>query len=281
MRQLWVGTSWKMHKRLAEARRYVRGLHEWWSQEGPAGIQPFVLPSFTALAEAHRQLPPTSPILLGAQNAHWQDEGAWTGEVSVPQIADTGGRIVELGHSERREHFGETEEMIRAKVHAVVAHGLIPLLCIGEQAEIRDRHGDPSPYLLRQAASALDGLSDAEMSTVLLAYEPVWAIGAAGRRASGDELETPLRALGEAYGGRIAALLYGGSVDYGNANELLSIEQVDGLFVGRAAWELTGFLRLLRLCSAHPKGGQNTLAQEGRRFVPTQLRVDRPPGAER
>ena len=117
---LWVGTSWKMNKGLAEARRYVRGLSEHLGRTGCPGVQPFVIPSFTAVAAARDELGADSPVLLGAQNAHWEDDGAWTGEVSVAQAKDAGAQLVEIGHSERREHFGETVATTRLKVAAVV-----------------------------------------------------------------------------------------------------------------------------------------------------------------
>ncbi|CAN5300644.1 hypothetical protein BH11ACT7_BH11ACT7_01470 [soil metagenome] len=134
MSPLWIGTSWKMNKGLTEARLYARELSEYVSRNPPTGVQPFIIPSFTALAATRDELGADSPVLLGVQNAHWEDRGAWTGEVSVAQAKDAGAQLVEIGHSERREHFGETVATTRLKVAAVLAHGLVPLLCIGESA---------------------------------------------------------------------------------------------------------------------------------------------------
>ncbi|MCG7595691.1 triose-phosphate isomerase [Mycobacterium sp. PSTR-4-N] len=252
MSPLWVGTSWKMNKGLAEARRYARGLADHVAQTRLRGVQPFIIPSFTALAATREELGPDSAVLLGAQNAHWEDRGAWTGEVSVVQAKDAGAQLVEIGHSERREHFGETVETTRLKVAAALAHGLVPLLCIGESAQIKHA-GETSQYILGQAAGALDGLTADQMRAVLIAYEPIWAIGDGGRPATVDELRQPFADLNEVYGGRVRGLLYGGSVNLDNAEDLLSIDSVTGLFIGRAAWELPGFLQLLDTAAAHPK----------------------------
>ncbi|MGI8947513.1 MAG: triose-phosphate isomerase [Ornithinimicrobium sp.] len=249
---MWVGTSWKMSKGLAEARRYVRGLADHLDGLAPAGVQPFVIPSFTALAAVNDELGADSPVLLGAQNAHWEDQGAWTGEVSVAQAKDAGAQLVEIGHSERREHFGETVQTTRLKVAATLTHELVPLLCIGESAEVKQAGGS-SRFILEQAAGALDGLDPEQLARVVIAYEPIWAIGETGRPATTQELREPFRDLGREYGRRVRGLLYGGSVNLDNAADLLGIDHVTGLFVGRAAWQLAGFLSLLEIAAAHPK----------------------------
>jgi len=238
---VWIGTSWKMTKTLAEARDFATALGDAGPERWP-GVQPFVIPPATALTTVREVL--GSGILLGAQNAHWEDAGAWTGEVSVPQVADAGARMVEIGHSERREHFGETVATTRLKVAATLRHGLVPLLCIGEPEAVKDAGGS-AQFILDQAAGALDGLAEEALARVLIAYEPIWAIGAAGRPATPEELAEPFRALTEAYGGRVAAVLYGGSVSPANARALLRIDGVDGLFVGRAAWQVEDFRELL------------------------------------
>ena len=250
MSTLWVGTSWKMTKTLAEGRAWASGLHDHLAGTAPAGVQPFVIPSFTATTAVADVLGEDSPVLLGVQNAHWEDAGAWTGEVSVPQAKDAGAQIVEIGHSERREHFGETVETTRLKVAAALRHGLTPLLCIGESLEVKDAGGS-SEFILGQARGALEGLDDQELSRVVIAYEPIWAIGEKGRPATTEELIEPFAALGEEYSGTVAGLLYGGSVNLDNAADLLGIEHVTGLFVGRTAWQLEGYLELLRIAAAH------------------------------
>ena len=250
MSTLWVGTSWKMNKTLAEGREWASGLRDHLAGAAPEGVQPFVIPSFTATAAVREVLGEDSPVLLGVQNAHWEDAGAWTGEVSVPQAKDAGAQIVEIGHSERREHFGETIETTRLKVAATLHHGLTPLLCIGESAEVKDS-GGTSEFILDQAHGALEGLDEQQLSRVVIAYEPIWAIGEQGRPATVEELIEPFAALGEQYTGKVAGLLYGGSVNLDNAAELLGIEHVTGLFVGRTAWQLGGYLELLRIAQDH------------------------------
>ena len=250
MSTLWVGTSWKMNKTLAEGREWASGLRDHLAGAAPEGVQPFVIPSFTATAAVREVLGEDSPVLLGVQNAHWEDAGAWTGEVSVPQAKDAGAQIVEIGHSERREHFGETIETTRLKVAATLHHGLTPLLCIGESAEVKDS-GGTSEFILDQAHGALEGLDEQQLSRVVIAYEPIWAIGEQGRPATVEELIEPFAALGEQYTGKVAGLLYGGSVNLENAAGLLGIEHATGLFVGRTAWQLEGYLELLRIAQDH------------------------------
>lgn len=264
---IWVGTSWKMNKTLAEARRYAAALLEGLDGLELAAVQPFIIPPATALSAVAGVLGGDGRVLLGAQNAHWEDGGAWTGEVSVPQVADAGAQLVEVGHSERRGHFGETDGTVRRKVAAVLRHGLAPLLCIGEPADVREAGGS-SDFVLRQAGRALEGLSAQQLSRVLIAYEPVWAIGVAGRPAAPEELQSSFAALHSSYGQQVAGLLYGGSVSEDNASALLEIPHVDGLFVGRAAWQADGYLRLLEI-AAQTAG---TRRQAGSARAPTSQR---------
>ncbi|WP_152354509.1 triose-phosphate isomerase [Brachybacterium subflavum] len=253
MQTLWIGTSWKMNKTLAEAREWTTALREHLDGSAPEGVQPFVIPSFTATTTVAQLLGEDSPVLLGVQNAHWEDAGAWTGEVSVPQAKDAGAQIVEIGHSERREHFGETDETTRLKVAASLRHGLTPLLCIGESAEVKDAGGS-AEFILDQARGALEGLTEEQLAGVVIAYEPIWAIGEKGRPAAVEELVEPFAALGAEYASRVKGLLYGGSVNLENAADLLGIENVTGLFVGRTAWNIEGYLELLRIGAERARG---------------------------
>lgn len=239
----WIGTSWKMNKSLEQARHYAQVLAATDADRWP-GIQSFVLPPATALAGVHEVLGPDSKVLLGAQNAHWEDAGPWTGEISVPQVADAGAQIVEIGHSERREHFGETDETVNLKVRATLRHGLTPLVCVGEPVEIFNSGGSIG-YVLDQLRAALDGVDD--VGDVLIAYEPIWAIGEGGRAATPADISAVFTAMRKDVGGSARAMLYGGSVDAGNAVETLEVSGVDGLFIGRAAWEVEGFLGILDL----------------------------------
>ena len=152
--EFWIGTSWKMNKTLAEAEAFARALAEADAARDPR-IQRFVIPPFTAVREVGALLSETS-VKVGAQNMHWADEGAWTGEISAPMLVDCGLDIVELGHSERRAHFGETDETVGLKTEAAVRHGLIPLICIGET--LADREGGRAREVLdAQVRGALSG----------------------------------------------------------------------------------------------------------------------------
>lgn len=240
----WVGTSWKMTKTLAEARAWAWTV----AAAGPwPGVQPFVVPPATAIAAVADVLGPDSGVLVGAQDAHWEDAGAWTGEVSVPQVADAGAHLLEIGHSERREHFGETDGRVNLKVRAALRHGLVPLVCVGEPDAVR-RAGREVEHVVGQVRAALDGVD--EPSSVLVAYEPVWAIGEGGRPARPEDVAEVAAAVrdavgGHVVGGAVASLLYGGSVDRRNALDLLAVDGVDGLFIGRSAWDAEGFLAIL------------------------------------
>lgn len=250
--QVWIGTSWKMNKTIGEASSYVDKL----LPELPVpGVQAFIVPPHTALNSVSERVPEGSPLLVGAQNAHWAEEGAGTGEVSMRMIRDAGASFVELGHSERRESFGETDATVSLKVRAAVDANLIPLICIGEPASIRDS-GHADSFVAAQLGSALSRLGSDEISKVLVAYEPVWAIGVGGREATGEEIRPVMRVLAEWLDRRSKdtgplALLYGGSVNQGNCAELLADENTQGVFVGRAAWDVAGYLELLAIGAEH------------------------------
>ena len=155
----WIGTSWKMHKTLAEALVFARALAAADTDRDPL-IQRFVIPSFTAVREVSTALMGSS-VKVGAQNMHWADEGAWTGEISAPMLVDCGIDLVELGHSERRAHFGETDETVGRKVEAAVRHGMIPLVCIGETLDEREA-GRAKEVLTKQVRGALGLLSETQ-----------------------------------------------------------------------------------------------------------------------
>ncbi len=244
---LWIGTSWKMNGSLAFARAYATGLRER-AVEGWPGVQPFVVPPATALAAVSDLLAPGSGVVVGAQNAHWESRGAWTGELSVGQVADAGATLVEIGHSERRAWFGDTDAVVHRKVAATVAAGLRPLLCVGESAEDLAA-GRSVEVVTWQVASALAGVAEGDLAP-LVAYEPIWAIGDHGREARPEEIAGTIGAIAERFGQGLEAVLYGGSVNRGNLADILAIPGVGGAFVGRAAWTLPGYLELLDLAAA-------------------------------
>ncbi len=247
----WVGTSWKMNKTLAEARVFAEGLIAAEAGADPR-IQRFVIPPFTAIREVKRMLAGTS-VKVGAQNMHWAEHGAWTGEISPLMLTDCGTDLVELGHSERREHFGETDATVGFKVEAAVRHGLIPLICIGET--LADREGGRvDEVLAAEVRGALGALSSAQRRLpILFAYEPVWAIGEHGTPAGADyadERQAGIVAVAGALLGRPVPCLYGGSVNPGNCAELAACAHIDGLFIGRSAWDISGYLDILARVAA-------------------------------
>lgn len=245
----WIGTSWKMNKTLAEARAFAEGLQK---ADADPRIQRFVIPPFTAVREVKAMLADTT-VKVGAQNMHWADEGAWTGEVSPVMLTDCKLDIVELGHSERRAHFGETDETVGLKTEAAIRHGLIPLICIGETLAEREA-GRAGQVLEAQVRGALGRLSDSQKTApILLAYEPVWAIGAGGIPATSDYADTRQKdiiATANDVLGRRIPCLYGGSVNPGNCEDLISCPHIDGLFIGRSAWNVGGYLDILSKCAA-------------------------------
>lgn len=251
MTEYWIGTSWKMNKTLAQAQVFANALAAA-DRTRDTRIQRFVIPPFTAAREVKEILANTS-VMVGAQNMHWADEGAWTGEISGAMLKDCSLDIVELGHSERREHFGETDEAVGLKTEAAVRHGLIPLICIGETLTEREA-GRARQVLETQVRAALSQLSgDQKSATILLAYEPVWAIGVNGIPATSDYADArqaEIIAVAQDVLGRAVPCLYGGSVNPGNCEELISCPHIDGLFIGRSAWNVEGYLDILARCAA-------------------------------
>ncbi|MCA1367631.1 triose-phosphate isomerase [Bradyrhizobium sp. BRP14] len=243
----WVGTSWKMNKTLAEAMTFADGLAAADASRDPR-IQRFVIPPFTAVRQVKERLKATS-VKVGAQNMHWEDAGAWTGEISPLMLRDCDLDIVELGHSERREHFGETDRTVGLKAAAAVKHGLVPLICIGETLAEREA-GQADAVLTRQVEGAFALLEGAVRNApILLAYEPVWAIGVNGIPATADYADARHQLIAEVAEGALGVavpVLYGGSVNPENCEELIVQPHIDGLFMGRSAWDVGGYLDILQ-----------------------------------
>ena len=249
MHTVWIGTGWKMSKGFAEAESYARVLKGYIDSQHPeANI--FIVPPFTVL-KGVCDVVGDSNLFVGAQNMHWEDAGSYTGEISPLMLKDCGVRLVELGHSERRAEFGETDYLVNKKVLSAVRHGLIPLVCIGETG-LEKEFGVAGESVVRQVKIALHGLPENKISEILLAYEPVWAIGDKGTPAAPDyanRIHGVIRhALSELYGAERAhgvPVLYGGSVNLENAQDLVKQPQIDGLFIGRAAWDVDKFINII------------------------------------
>lgn len=253
MRRLMAGTGWKMNNGMAEAIRYAADLRPRISPIDTSAIDIFVLPPFTSLATAANAFN-GSPVAVGGQNMHWEDSGGWTGEISAPMLVEAGCRYVELAHSERLQHFGETYDLVRRKVDKAMSAGLIPIICLGETAQEK-ADGRADEVLAHQVLTSLAGQPDARVPEVVLAYEPRWAIGMAEAASPAyvEERHKALRTvLRKNYGSDIAArtrIIYGGSVTPENGRDIIDIEDVDGLFVGRAAWKPEGFARIVEVVS--------------------------------
>jgi triosephosphate isomerase len=250
-RRLMAGTGWKMNMTAAGTRAYAAALAPLLSAADVSAIDLFVLPPFTSL-HAAKEAFAGSPVRHGGQNMHWDDQGAWTGEVSAPMLVEAGCAYVELAHSERLQHFGETYDLVRKKLNAAIRHGLTPILCLGEVASERDE-GRADAVLAWQVETALADQPPGRVVDVVLAYEPRWAIGAADAASPGyvAQRHAGLRALVARMAGADAAartrILYGGSVNPQNGPDLVALDDVDGLFVGRAAWTAEGFAGIARI----------------------------------
>jgi triosephosphate isomerase (TIM) len=244
----FVAGNWKMHLTLAEARELARRVAGTAPELGGSTL--VLVPPFTSLAAVGEAVA-GSAVGLGAQDLYWEDKGAFTGEVSGPMIKDAGAAYVLVGHSERRQFFGETDETINRKAQAALRSGLSPVVCVGEVLEDREA-GRTMARIDRQLAGGLAGLSVEDMGRVVIAYEPVWAIGT-GKTASpaqAEEVQAHIRErLKEAYGNETAAcaiILYGGSVKPANSYPLFREENIDGFLVGGASLDADGFVGIVR-----------------------------------
>ncbi len=247
-RRKFVCGNWKMHKTVTEAVALVRELRE---VVAPAldRVDVAVAPPFTALQAVGDALE-GSRIELAAQNVHWEPSGAFTGECSAAMLAEVGCRHVIVGHSERRQHFGETDETVRKKAGAVLAAGMRPIVCVGETLAEREG-GRTLEVVSRQVRGALAGIPSSAVAAVTLAYEPVWAIGTGktATTAQAQEVHAAIRALlRELAGGAADAvrIQYGGSVKPDNAADLLSQPDVDGALVGGASLKAQDFSQIVK-----------------------------------
>ena len=242
----FIGTSWKMNKTRSEAAAFCETLRA--SPLGHSGsAQLFVIPPFTALAAVAEALGDTK-VIVGAQNVHWEDAGAWTGEISPLQVKDAGATLVEIGHSERRTHFNETDATVARKTAAAIRHGLTALVCIGDTREEYET-GQTRKALRRQTEAALSLVEWRDETQLIFAYEPVWSIGEAGTPADptfADDQQAEVKAVIEKTIGRPLPVLYGGSVNLCNCIAMATKPHVDGLFIGRAAWDATCYLEIVK-----------------------------------
>jgi triosephosphate isomerase len=259
MRQILIVGNWKMNKTATEAVVYVKRFTELLAS--PAGgakrVDVVLAPPFTALAAVKQSLsatPSSRPVAMGAQNLFWEEKGAFTGEVAASMLTDLGCQYVIIGHSERRQYFGETDESVNRKVHTALRHGLRPILCIGESLAEREQDRTEA-VVTKQLQAALTGVTAEHGRQVVMAYEPVWAIGT-GHAASpkqATEVHGRLRALLREQWRGVAAdvpILYGGSVTPENAGGFLAAEEVDGALVGGACLDPGSFAKIVALADS-------------------------------
>lgn len=254
MRKPFVAGNWKMYKTVAEARHLTSELVP--GLQSVDGVDKVLCPPFTALLAVAALLEGTD-IGLGAQNMHWEESGAYTGEISPPMVAELCGYVI-LGHSERRAYFGETDETVNRKVQAALAHDLAPIVCVGETLE-ENEAGLTADVVSRQVRLGLAGLASGSGTTegstnsLIIAYEPVWAIGT-GRAATAEGANAVIAdfirpALADLFGEDFAQavrVLYGGSVKGSNAAEFFGQPDIDGALVGGAALKVADFTQIVQ-----------------------------------
>jgi len=248
MKRPVFAANWKMNHGPSDARDFMRAFLAHYARRQDRQV--IFFPPAVTLTTVLASLKERPDILVGVQNIHWEDKGAFTGELSAPIARDAGATLALVGHSERRHVFGETDGETAKKVAAAVRAGLIPMLCVGEKLEEREG-GQTETVVLRQLRAGIADVDPHAIGNMLVAYEPVWAIGT-GRTATPADasaihqvIGTALRThLGER--GRAIPILYGGSVNRGNASSLLAADGVDGLLVGGASLDAEGWSSIVR-----------------------------------
>jgi triosephosphate isomerase (TIM) len=246
-----IAGNWKMNLTHLEAIQAVQKLSYALERRDYDAVEVVVCPPFTALRSVQTVLDSDRiPIGLGAQSCHWEDSGAYTGEISPGMLSKLNVTYVICGHSERRHLLGETDEIVQKKLRAVVAHGLVPILCVGETGEERDA-GEREAVVHRQVTSGLDGVDAAAIAQLVIAYEPVWAIGTGVNAEPEDSNEAITHIRDEVqhlYGGvaEEVRVQYGGSVNAGNSARFLEQPACDGLLVGGASLDPEQFARIVR-----------------------------------
>jgi triosephosphate isomerase len=254
-RRPMMAANWKMNKTIREAEEYTAGLLPRAAYADEVDVAVFV--PFTCLHEVARMSEDTS-VSAGAQNFYFEDSGAFTGEISAPMLLDAGAGAVIVGHSERRETFGETDDMVAKKTKRAVEAGLLPVVCVGETKEERDA-GGMWDKVSGQVRRVIEDLEDADGETIVFAYEPIWAIGT-GDTATPEDAQDAIGIrdlLREESGDDFAdsvRILYGGSVKPDNAADIMAQQDVDGALVGGASLEVDSFMELI-------EAAQNAVAQ--------------------
>lgn len=241
-----LAANWKMNIPPAEARRFAERFLD--KVPPQPGRELVFFPSAVAIEAAAQGFAARPDVRIGVQDVHWEPKGAFTGATSVALATAAGAACALIGHSERRHVFGETDEDARRKLGAVLAGGLRPFLCVGEKLEERER-GETESVVLRQLRAACDGLPAASLDTLVVAYEPVWAIGT-GKTATPEDaaqVHRVIRGALDGLGARQVPILYGGSVSAGNVQALMARPEISGVLVGGASLDPDGWAEVARL----------------------------------
>jgi len=247
-----ISGNWKMHHNHFEALQLVQSLSYELEKEDYEAVDVSIHPPFTDIRTVQTTIDADRlPILLGAQHCHWEEKGAFTGEVAAPMLAKLGVKLVIVGHSERRELFGETDEMVNAKVKAIHHQAMTPIMCVGETLDEREA-GHAEAKIEGQLQAGLAGLARDKVASMVIAYEPIWAIGT-GKTATPEDAQAMCahvrRCVGVVAGDDAAAgvrVQYGGSVKPANAAELMGQPDIDGALVGGASLEADVFARIVQ-----------------------------------
>ena len=246
MRTPIIAGNWKMNKTVTEAREFMESLS---TLPKSSDVETVICAPFIHLTTLI-DLAKDTPLVIGAENAHYENSGAFTGEVSPHALNDMGIEYVILGHSERREYFNETDELINKKVHAVYSNGMIPIVCVGESESEREAN-EQNNIVTEQVTKAMEGLTDEQAKSIVIAYEPIWAIGTGKSATENDagEMATVIREhVQTIYNEQVASsvrIQYGGSVKPENIKQYMAQTDIDGALVGGASLKADSFVQLL------------------------------------
>lgn len=238
MRKIVIAGNWKMFKTQVESKEFLQGFLPY-LEETPQDREVVLCVPFTDLSVLSKNLH-GSRVNLGAQNIHWEEEGAYTGEISGPMLKEHGVRYVIVGHSERRQHFGETDETVNLRLKAAQKYGLTPILCVGETKQQRDS-GETEALITSQLKQ---DLVDVDQENLVIAYEPIWAIGT-GDTCEAEEANRVIGLIRSQLNNPKVSIQYGGSVKPNNVDDIMNQPEIDGALVGGASLEATSFARIV------------------------------------
>ncbi|GMA65742.1 triose-phosphate isomerase (plasmid) [Alicyclobacillus fastidiosus] len=245
-RGLWFGTNWKMNMTPGLARQWTDTVTAY-MQNMPSDHRLFVMPPYPLIPQLLRDTEGTG-LIVGAQNCHWESRGPYTGEISPALLKEIGAHNVLLGHAERRKQFDETDEVIGRKVSAALHAGLGVVLCIGEGATLKGKQTETRQFLEQQLAVALRDIPSIQPERLVVAYEPVWAIGVGGQPPQAEEVADALSSIRQTINQMVdecVPIVYGGSVTLQNGRSLLTKTETDGLFIGRHALDPSTFIQII------------------------------------